>query len=242
MRTRINPYGISKSARALSKYLGAKRLLVTGSRFKGKYGDTVINWGNGRGDVGGARQINRLYDVQLANNKLSTLRVLTEANVDVPNWTTERSALVPEKLYMARTTLYGHSGQGIRLGEPYELPVTAPLYVEYIEKVAEYRVIVVNSKIVDFKKKKRRNNYEGTYGEHIWNHGSGYIFARNDIVVPIGCGKLGVDAVMALGLDFGAVDIIEDKVGKLYVLEVNTAFGIEGTTLELFGDALRSLL
>ena len=35
-------------------------------------------------------------------------------------------------------------------------------------------------------------------------------------------------AVRSLGLDFGAVDVLVDADGKVYVLEVNTAPGIVG--------------
>jgi len=240
-RVRLNRYGISNSGKALAKYLGIKMLSITGSRFRGKNSDVVINWGNGKGNIGNARQINKLQNVQLAGNKLRTLEALQAHRVPHPYFSTYKESFAPVDTLVCRTTLYGHSGQGIEVGLRDEV-CEAPLYVEYIDKVAEYRAIVVGGKVVDFKKKKRRNGYEREYGEHIWNHSSGYIFARNDIVVPLGCGQLGVDAVNALGLDFGAVDIIEDREGNLYVLEVNTAFGIEGTTLELVGDAIGDLL
>ena len=241
----VNRYKASKSGRALARYLGIKMIKMSGSRFRGKSRDTIINWGNGKGNVGGARQINKLQNVQLASNKLKTLEALQARGVPIPHYITTRVRTYSEEedipTFMARTTLHGHSGKGIVFGTLEELP-DAPLYVEYIDKVAEYRAIVVGGKVVDFKKKKRKNDYEGDYGEHVWNHSSGYIFARNDFVVPPLCGQLGIDAVAALGLDFGAVDIIEDSDGKLYVLEVNTAFGIEGSTLELVGDAIKELL
>ncbi len=51
--------------------------------------------------------------------------------------------------------------------------------------------------------------------------------AENDwCSLPSGLLNLGCHAVSALGLDFGAADIIQDKHGKLYVLEVNTAPGL----------------
>ena len=46
-----------------------------------------------------------------------------------------------------------------------------------------------------------------------------------------------VKAVNSLGLDFGAVDICEDEEGNPYVFEVNTAPGIEGTTVEKYHTA-----
>lgn len=51
-----------------------------------------------------------------------------------------------------------------------------------------------------------------------------------------------MDAVKALGLKYGAVDIIEDEEGNLYVLEINSAFGLEGTTVALFGDKLKQYI
>lgn len=47
-------------------------------------------------------------------------------------------------------------------------------------------------------------------------------------------------AVSALGLDFGAVDIGELADGTLLVLEVNRAPGIEGSTLEAYANAIEA--
>jgi len=45
----------------------------------------------------------------------------------------------------------------------------------------------------------------------------------------------GLASVMALGLDFGAVDIVyNENDNKAYVLEINTAPGLSGTTLEKY--------
>ena len=46
-------------------------------------------------------------------------------------------------------------------------------------------------------------------------------------------------AIKALGLDFGAVDIIYNEAeDQHYVLEVNTAPGLEGTTLQKYTEAI----
>ena len=240
-RVRVNRYGKSKSGRLLARYLGIKMLSLTNSKFRGRYDDVVINWGKGKGNVGNARQINKLDNVQLASNKLTTLSILEAEGINTPRYT--RHPIEEDNgLWVARMDLYGHSGRGIVIGTFDELP-SAPLYTKYIPKVSEYRVIVVGNEVVDFKQKLKKRDYEGEHDEYVWNHGNGYIFARDSIEsAPIGVGKLGIDAVKALGLDFGAVDIIEDREGNLFVLETNTAFGIEGSTLELVGEAIRRLI
>ena len=239
-RVRVNRYGKSKSGRLLARYLGVKMLSLSNSRFRGRHTDVVINWGKGKGNVGNARQINKLDNVQLASNKLTTLSILEAEGINIPRYT--RHPLEEDNgLWVARMDLYGHSGRGIVIGTFDDLP-SAPLYTEYIPKVAEYRVIVVGDEVVDFKQKLKKRDYEG-HDEYVWNHGNGYVFARESIQsAPIGVGKLGIDAVKALGLDFGAVDIIEDRDGNLFVLEINTANGLEGQTLSLMGNAIRRLI
>ena len=46
-------------------------------------------------------------------------------------------------------------------------------------------------------------------------------------------------AIQALGLQFGAVDIGERADGSLLVLEVNRAAGVEGGTVEAYARAVR---
>ncbi|MNY81884.1 hypothetical protein D3C86_2236870 [compost metagenome] len=49
-------------------------------------------------------------------------------------------------------------------------------------------------------------------------------------------------AVNALGLDFGAADVIwNDHRKQAFVLEVNTAPGLTGTTLEKYAKALKEI-
>jgi glutathione synthase/RimK-type ligase-like ATP-grasp enzyme len=172
--------------------------------------------------------------------------------VSIPRYFTDPLELVNGNTYVARTKLSGHSGDGIEVftQSPDDLSPQAPLYTEYIEKVAEYRAIVVGNEVVDFKQKKKRNTrseanpegWEGEHDEHVWNLDGGYVFARNNVSKPDGIDDLSISAISALGLDFGAVDIIMDREYNLFVLEVNTAFGLEGTTTELVGEAIRGLL
>lgn len=238
-RIRIQSYAPSKSAKELSHYLGIRRIQHTNSRFIGRPQDVIINWGNVK-HVHNSFYLNPLDAVQTATNKLATFRALSAANVSIPMFYTSIHQLDPDTKYLARTDLFSHSGQGIIAGIPSELP-DAPLYTKFVDKVAEYRAIVVGSSVVDFKQKKRKSDWDAERDPHIWNCSQGYVFARNDINHPPEAYSQAIAAVQALGLRYAAVDIIEDSDGTIYILELNTAYGLAGTTTQLVGDAILTL-
>ena len=60
--------------------------------------------------------------------------------------------------------------------------------------------------------------------------------------LPEDCEKQAVAAVVALGLDFGAVDVVYNvKEQKAYVLEVNSAPGLSGTTLDKYVEVFKDV-
>ena len=248
MRTRIQSGRISNSARELSRYLGVLRLKQNTNFSPRRNNTIIINWGKTT-PIPNCTYVNSPAAIAIAADKLATFQTLANEDVSIPDFHTSKSELEEGKTYLARTTLFGHSGEGIHVGTSEDLP-SAPLYSEYIPKVAEYRAIMVGSTIVDFKKKKRKasprdaedNVIEETrinHDEHVWNLDGGYIMARSGIAHPEGLQSLCVDTMSAIGLSYAALDIIEDADGELYLLEANTMFGLEGTTTQLFGDALK---
>ena len=157
-----------------------------------------------------------------------------------PEYTTDFMAacrwLAQGSTVVERHVLNGHSGEGIRLVEPggNEELQRAPLYVKYVPKNQEYRVHVCGGEAVDIQRKARRKDLpDEEINWKIRNHDNGFIFARNeDGQVPPDVIDQAVRAVKALGLAFGAVDVIfNDKAQEAYVLEVNTAPGLSGETL-----------
>ena len=235
-RFRIQTRRVSKSARELSVYTGIKRLKRSNSKFRPRQRDIILNWGN-VDPLPNATYFNPLDAVSIASNKLATFKCLSEAGISVPQFGTDLSWADPDVKVVARTTLTGHSGEGAVVGLPSELP-SAPLYVEYIQKDAEYRAIVVGSNVVDIKQKKRKSDFpEDQRKPYIWSHDNGYIFARNDITVPENLQDIAIQTCQALGLRTAALDIIQ-KGETLYILEANTAYGLEGTTTQLVGDAI----
>jgi glutathione synthase/RimK-type ligase-like ATP-grasp enzyme len=85
----------------------------------------------------------------------------------------------------------------------------------------------------------RRERRPDEFDGYIRNHSNGWIFASNDVVEPADLRPLATAACNSLGMDFGAVDIIwNERDNKCYLLEVNSAPGLEGITLMKYTQAI----
>jgi D-alanine-D-alanine ligase-like ATP-grasp enzyme len=126
-----------------------------------------------------------------------------------------------------------------------EVPIVrAPLYTLYVKKADEYRVHVVRDKMIDYaQKKKRRTTPNEKVDYQIRNYANGWVFCRDGVAIPDCVRYAAISSVSALGLDFGGVDIgYNAHEGTACVYEVNTAPGIEGTTLVRYREALTELI
>lgn len=231
----------SNSAALLAQYPGFKRA------FKGnkvKPSDFVINWGSsvvGNAKLMSAKAFLNLEEcVSIASNKLKAFEEFVLAGIATPLWTTSQAEAQKwsneGSVVVVRNKLTGHSGDGIMIVEKGQEVPEAPLYTKYIFKEREFRVHVVNSDVIDTQQKIRDPDREPTTWK-VRSHQNGFIYARNNVEPSDARDSLAVAAVCALGLDFGAVDLVEDKKGNFYVLEVNTAPGLEGQTLENYAEA-----
>lgn len=154
--------------------------------------------------------------------------------------------MVPESVkVVGRSTLTGHSGDGITIGVKGDdiLARDAPLYTRYIGKESEYRLHVVGGSVIFTQRKARRLEHADPNWE-VRNLANGFVYVAADRTNDA-TEQLAVGAVRALGLDFGAVDIIfgrrEPYIGP-YVLEVNTACGLEERTAQKYAEALDNYL
>lgn len=251
----IYPYKLgSQSAKALRKGLSSilnyrVKLVRPNGRFRPRRDDIVINWGNSTHPnwKWGFTDINQPHYIQKASDKLSAFEAFKYADVQTPDWTEDineaQSWVNDGHTVIVRHVLNGHSGQGIEVVSEGELP-HAPLYTKYKKKRAEYRVHVFQGEVIDTcqKKKLTEANRAGAVNTFIRNHTNGWIFCRDGVVPCPRREELAVKAVQALGLDFGAVDIIyNEHENQYYVLEVNTAPGLEGTTLVKYVEAVAKL-
>lgn len=241
-RLKIYPYKMySQSAKALSSALGCKRI-IPGGRYSPKSGTKIVNWGSSTIPFTGDNVLNKAHATGSSSNKLRTFQILKNAGVSVPDFTTDinEAKLWQQRGWkvLARHKLSSHSGQGIQVVKLEEPMPHAPLYVKYIAKQHEYRVHVFKGKIIDVIEKRRRYGYDNI-NSFIRTINNGWVFCRDNIVCSDNIKNLCLSAIFALGLDIGAVDVIE-KDGKIYILEVNSAPGLQGTTLVKYVEAIKS--
>ena len=261
MKIRIQPYkSFSGGAKALAQHCGILRATQRQVRKHGDF-NYIINWGSSERKFNGeyvnppeavAVASNKLEAARILGGfgvpqpDYTTYRQVAE------QWLADGSTVVERHLLRA------NSGRGIRLvypadgagdvqdraGEVQPDNVErvdqagaelrqAPLYTRYMKKAEEYRVHVLGDRVIDVQQKKKRqevDNDEVNY--QIRNAANGWVFCRGDVDAPACVTDAAVRAVSALGLDFGAVDVGYNRHQDVpAVYEVNTAPGLEGTTL-----------
>lgn len=251
-----------KSSKLLSESLGIKRIKKNNSRYRPKAGDIILNWGatNIPSVLGyGALQwINHYTKIRGVTNKLNFFQKVYNYKKDIgplpfntpdaffshreaQQWLHEGEGT---RTLVARTLVASHEGQGIVLCENPLDVIQAPLYTAYVKKKWEFRCHIFKDTCIGLVKKVKKRGYEGDRNTRIRNTANGYVFAAHFDDVPQKVRNEVVDqsvaAIKFFGLDFGAVDVIYNEYqDKVYILEINTAPGIEGRTIQTYTDAIK---
>ena len=189
----------------------------------------VVGWG-----VGGTNQLPTLNASVGRRNKLQELQRFHEVGISAPRVYTN---IPPAGAYpvLARRVQH-HGGLDIRLCRDRETAVLRraqgrDFFTEYLaQSQTEFRYWIYRRRHLGCYEKVRVRPAPYRLRRRIGrNHRLGYAFelvpaeqVRRDGV------ELAARAVESLGLDFGAVDVIVGRNGQLYVLEVNSAPGVEG--------------
>ena len=249
---------VSDSARALREALrasGNRALTFTlGSRsgYPAAY-QSIINWGSSSTERIPSSCYNPPANVAVAANKLRTFTawngVREVNNLEFcTNPETARSWIAEGKKVYCRTRLTGHSGEGIVVADQDRPLQASALYTKGVDIAHEFRFHVVNGVVIDGVRKAFDSSVpEEQWDREVRNHSHGSIFVRSgrrlgeasrdqDLM------RMCTVAVRSLGLDFGAVDIIKDRQGVYWVVEVNTACGLTGTTLERYHRAMLEMI
>jgi glutathione synthase/RimK-type ligase-like ATP-grasp enzyme len=259
--------GASRLAEAV-RAAGVRAMKVFPDRgYRPRENHLIVNWGSGRTPGWLTNPylrhvLNLPHHVEVAGNKLLAFRKMQEAGVSIPEFTTDHNVANDWGCtFFGRKKLRGHSGVGIIVFDPeyphgeggmYPAPANdnphtndnCPLYVKYIKKAAEYRVHVFNGEVIDIQQKRKRRDLDNEHVNYqVRSHSNGWVFCRDNIDIPNpAVGRESIAAMAALGLDFGAVDVIWNSHYKAaYVLEVNTAPGLEGETINKYANKIREL-
>ena len=114
-----------------------------------------------------------------------------------------------------------------------------PVFTKYKKKKREFRVHVFKDEVVNVTEKKRRKEFDGERDTKIRNLANGYVFVQTVVAEPPGLRELALSAAKVSGSDFRGVDIgYNEKKDELFVIEVNSAPGIQGTNVEKYLDAM----
>lgn len=247
-----NPY--SEGAKVLATALDWRRLKHEGSRFVGKNNKFVVNWGASQvpDEVAKCSIINKPDSVGVVTNKLIFFNHCREAGLEeyiVPF--TNQQDLAREwvnegKTVVARTVLTGSSGEGIIiLDKSSPEIVDARLYTQYVPKSSEWRLHFFGGEMKYLQRKVRDLNVpDNDVNWKVRNLAGGFKYAHNDVGdVPACLEPTAKQIFNSTGLDFGAVDVIyNERRDKAYVLEINTAPGLQGITEQIYRDNILELI
>lgn len=157
-------------------------------------------------------------------NKFEELQALAKAGIPVP---THRIELGEQNERMLGRSFKHARGKDIRIMDGRATPPgRSDFYTTYIPQSREYRVWVFRSRVLGVYEKHCRYPRRAKRRPGIaWNWSRGFAFSFYKDA-PQELKDLGMAAVKAVGLDFAAVDIIQNTNGKLFVLECNSAPGV----------------
>lgn len=252
----------SKSAKGLSKMLGAVPQPTA------MVSSLLINWGSGSPDyfygvenMIGSVVLNPPKVVNLCRNKMRFFKA-AQAAKDGPR--TPKIIVTADEAVeavKAGVVVFGRKETGscgtdiVLYGDDPGAFVASDFWSVYKKKKSEYRVHVFKMKkgyeSIDVQQKVLRKEDPETgkpldvdkVNFMIRSHRNGFIFQRNNLEVPKDVFDQALKAAEVTGIDFGAIDVLwNESEGKAYVLEVNTAPGLEGTTLENYAKAFTEVL
>jgi glutathione synthase/RimK-type ligase-like ATP-grasp enzyme len=209
-----------------------------GTRVRGNP-EAIIRWGCQREPEKGG--VNSPVALALASDKLRALRTLREAGILVPDFGTSPDPTWERYLGRSRK---GYGGTDIivlptGLGDTHSSE--AEFYTRYVPNTREYRihvfadaVIRVQGKYLDFP--------EQHTNPYIKNYAQGFRFRTPDKKLNADRTEAAIAAISALGLVFGAVDLLIGEDRRAYILEVNTAPKLAPLTCSQYVAAIRDYL
>lgn len=185
----------------------------------------VVCWG--RGHNGTEPTLNARAG---AANKLQQLQKFKAAGILTPPFW-EQLPTAAEDFPVLGRKLSHHGGLDIRLFlQPDDIKDFGPsdFYTRFVPRTTEYRTWIYRRRHLATYEKIRKGGFRRRSTVNA-NYKNGFAFQLvPSESIPDGIRDIASRCIDALGLDFGAVDIMRGQDQKLYVLEVNSAPGVEG--------------
>ena len=236
----------SKSVDLLTEALGGRIIKHENSSYKYRAGDIVINWGFARPPSRGVPVINLPAAVQTATSKLATFVALEHVGISVPTHTRNKeTAQAWNCRCLGRDLDNGSQGRGITVYHKGDRVGDHRFYVKYFKKEREFRIHVWADRVIFEQEKLKKTDAGDEYDKYIRSHFRGWCFAFGHLrerPVPADVRAAATASVRALGLTFGAVDIGWNAKEGPSVFEVNTAPGLEETSLQAYITQIKGLL
>lgn len=200
--------------------------------------DLFLRWGSSQefSSLRRTKEINTADAIRRTTNKLIMLETLKNSNITTPEFgfSSEQS----EEFKDRSGNFYIRSKAGIvRYGNDFN-PTSDAYYSKPIPyKRREYRVHVFNSKVIGIYEKipLDSENRPKLYKSNTCKFSRCKMDGRVDQAAQQTC----INAVNSLGLIFGGVDLARDKHGNFFVLEANSAPGLNSIMLERYVHEIR---
>ena len=176
-------------------------------------------------------------------NKLQQYQWFKDNNIPALEFTTDSDEMLQwldqQFTVFGRKYLNASCGKGIVIIEKLEDAVPCPVYTKYKKKKREFRVHVFKDQVVSVVEKRKRKGFEGERETKVRNLANGYVFCQTVENEPEGLRALALAAAKVSPSDFRGVDIgYNEKKDELFVIEVNSAPGIEGTNVDKYLNAM----
>ena len=247
----------TKSTSSTGKNLANDLGVDCGSKIPPRSSDIVICWGSRLKsetlNLGYLRQkilINEPQAIKNNRDKVLSLKIMNEKKVSVPKFCYDNEVITKlengeiEFPLIARTRFHqGGSGfelclckRDIRRARNHNVK---DYYIQYIPNNKEYRVHIFDNKIIRVQIKKGLKDCDNCKR----NHDNGWVFSTIPTEsAPKNILQEALNSIDAMGMNFGAVDLILSDFNKSFVLEINSAPGLEDDGLEIYSSAVKRYL
>ena len=206
----------------------------------------LIRWGSTTVVRKRPRQVlNKRNSILQAVDKLATLIMLSNKGIRVPQFFSMDNYEGQQRFPYLVRTINHTQGRDIQLclqqRDLEKARVNGYDYaIQYIPTKREYRIHVFKGEIIKTSEKVETNPENAV--PYIRNLDHGYTFRHERTDISRESEWLAVEAVRALNLDFGAVDLVVSDDEISYVLEVNTAPSLIDSGVERYGEKLAEWL